>query len=689
MKKIIFLLFSCLFLSGTYAQEPEIIRDDFNDNSLGWNIIDDVNQKTFIENGFLKIWSKHNYAVYGYTSMPIDPDFDYSIETSISARGNNNKAFYGIRWGRGGLKYSSFFLNSKGEVHLTDYDGDKSNIKFKKVLKKIVHKERPNILSVEKKGNTINYYLNGKNIYSGIHQRYDGTIISYKAPEYQNVDVDYLIVTRQKKPINLVEKPVNGYKLENLGTKINSKYSERTPIITSDGNTIFIVRDIENEDKSDIWFAEKQEAGEWGQVRNIGKPLNSKGPNGVLSVTPDGNSLLLINKYNMDGSLKGGGISLSNRINGVWQIPVDQSLHNYVNKSAYFECCLSPDRLHLIVSIANDKSYGDRDLYVSELLEDGTWSEPRNMGKTINTYASDQTPFLAADNKTLYFSSEGHPGYGSSDIFVSRRLDDTWLNWSTPENLGPEINTIGWDAYFTLSAQGDYAYMVSSDPEISMGKEDIFRIKLEKSASIDPVVLVKGKVYNRKNKEIINAQIYYEDLNTGKEVGRANSTTEDGYKIALPKGAVYGYRAEAPGFISISENLDLNVLETYTEKVVNLYLVPIEKGQTVRLNNIFFDYNKSELKPESIPELTRLVEFLQQNTQIKIQIAGHTDNMGSDDYNNKLSGDRALAVKNYITQKGIEESRISTHGYGESKPVATNETEEGRQLNRRVEFVIE
>jgi outer membrane protein OmpA-like peptidoglycan-associated protein len=273
-------------------------------------------------------------------------------------------------------------------------------------------------------------------------------------------------------------------------------------------------------------------------------------------------------------------------------------------------------------------------------------------------------------------------------MYVCRRLDDSWTHWSEPQNLGPDINTPDWDAYYTVPASGDYGYFVSGKG--SYGGEDIFRVKLPDALKPSPVVLVSGKVLDKKTGKPLAAQIRYELLPGGKEVGVARSNPITGeYKITLPAGSNYGFRADAKGYIAVSENLDLTKQKKYIEIHKDLELAPIEAGQTIRLNNIFFEFSKSDLKSESFAELDRLVSMMQTSSAMEVQVSGHTDNVGSDAQNKLLSEARARAVKEYFVKKGIETKRLKTIGYGRTKPVATNDTEEGRQQNRRVEFTIE
>ena len=338
------------------------------------------------------------------------------------------------------------------------------------------------------------------------------------------------------------------------------------------------------------------------------------------------------------------------------------------------------------MSIERDDSYGEKDLYVSFRLPNGTYSKPFNMGTDLNTFFNEGTPFIAPDNKTLYFYSYGHPGYGSADIFVSKRLDNSWRKWSQPQNLGPTINSNDWDTYYSISAKGDYAYLVSS--KNSFGNEDVFEIKMSEKARPEPVVLLSGKVFDKKTKKPIGVKIIYEDLNKRAKVGSVQSNKQNGnYKIVLPYGRKYAIRANAIGYIAINEQVDLSKISEYKELKKNLYLVPIETGQTVNLKNVQFKRSKAEFTQSSYAELDRLVQLMKQYPRMEIELFGHTDTRGNPALLLNLSKKRVAAVKNYLIKHGIDAKRISGKGYGGSKPLGTG-TDEIEIKNRRVEFKI-
>jgi outer membrane protein OmpA-like peptidoglycan-associated protein len=270
---------------------------------------------------------------------------------------------------------------------------------------------------------------------------------------------------------------------------------------------------------------------------------------------------------------------------------------------------------------------------------------------------------------------------------MTKRIGDGWTQWSAPVNLGPEINSIGFDAYYVLPASGDYAYMVSSLN--GYGKTDIVRIKLPKELKPNPVVLVRGKTLDAKTKKPISADVLIGNLMTNVEVGEAISDPKTGdFQIVLPYGTNYGFHAAAPGHLSVSENLDLITVNAYTEIEKNLYLLPITVGQTIQLNNVFFEQAKSILKSESYPELDRLVEIMKENPTMEIELGGYTDNIGKEVPLIVLSQDRVGTVKKYMMGKGIPSKRITGKGYGPANPIAKNDTEEHRKMNRRVEFKV-
>jgi OOP family OmpA-OmpF porin len=366
-----------------------------------------------------------------------------------------------------------------------------------------------------------------------------------------------------------------------------------------------------------------------------------------------------------------------------WTAPDPIRLKEFRNTSPRIDLFLAPDGTHLVLSIVNAESVGGRDLYVSALGADGVWQKPRNLGVAVNSASDEISPFVAPDGQTIYFASD-RPGSRKFDIWMTRRLDESWQKWSAPVNMGPEINTDLDDMNLAVDAVGQYAFM-SIGP---LGKEDIYEFALPASLRPRPVAFVRGKVTDPGGAPL-PASILYEFLRDGQGAGQANSAPADGrYQIALPIGDDYAFRASASGYIAISDRLDLRAAKEASVVERDLVLVPIEVGQTIRLNNIFFDTAKAVLLPESRRELDRLVQLLQAMPSLTIEVRGHTDAVDATDTNQRLSEARAAAVVAYLAGAGIQPARLRSRGFGESQPVAGNDTEKGRQQNRRVEFMV-
>jgi len=363
--------------------------------------------------------------------------------------------------------------------------------------------------------------------------------------------------------------------------------------------------------------------------------------------------------------------------------------YNFNEKANYF---LANTKKSLLLSIEREDSRGGRDLYVSFQKKDSSWSEPLNLGSVINTANEESAPFLASDDKTLYFSSNGFSGFGGADIYMSKRLDDTWTNWSEPQNMGPDINSKLDDLFFNIPSTSDFAYYSRG---ITEDNADIYRVKMPIYKAPEAIVVVRGKLIDAKTGKPVGAKIIYERLPDGKEVGIVYSNPETGeYEIHLPGGQKYGVRAEAQGHISENQSLDLTgdtkdgIVEHRDMRLAPLEVAAVEANTTISLNNIFFDFAKSILKADSYPELNRIVDLMKEKPAMTVEISGHTDAIGPDAYNMTLSEMRAKSVSKYLVDKGVDANRITTTFFGETKPIGSNETKEGRRKNRRVEFKI-
>jgi outer membrane protein OmpA-like peptidoglycan-associated protein len=477
--------------------------------------------------------------------------------------------------------------------------------------------------------------------------------------------------------------------------------------------------------KQTIFKSIRQADGSWSAAVRQSAPLNNEiGSSGVVTALPDGNTLLIgvwkpgdpfgdfaktINP-NMDlmDALKAAApgskpalpplpvpdpahddqnkvIGFSRRNGIAWSegalLKIVGFAHQPNTRSDYF---LAPNGRALILSIVNSESLNrSRDLFVSLLQPDGRWSKPANL-PTLNSPQEEISPWLAPDNQTIYFSSSRTGGLGEQDIWMSRRLDESWRKWSPPQNLGADINTKRADMNLAVDATGRMAFMSLGE----RGKEDIYEFELPAAMRPSPVAFVRGTVTDPAGKPV-PAGILYEFLKNTQAAGQAGANPSDGkYQIALPIGEDYGFRASAGGYIAVSDRIDLRQARDQQVFERNLILIPIATGVPIRLNNIFFDTAKTELLPESRAELDRLATLLQERPAMRIEIRGHTDSVDDDATNLKLSEGRAASVVGYLTKAGIAAARLQSKGFGESQPVAANDTEKNRLFNRRVEFVI-
>ncbi|MES2387927.1 MAG: OmpA family protein [Bacteroidota bacterium] len=502
--------------------------------------------------------------------------------------------------------------------------------------------------------------------------------------------------------INLVKNRLFEAEPVKQSDALNSDYNELNPLVTADGKTMYFSRrnspqNVGGEkDHEDIWVAEMdKDTHKWKKARNFGAPFNNEDPNFVCSVTPDGAGLLLGNVYLPNGVMEAG-CSFSYATETGWSDPEKAVFINFRNLSEKVDYFLSNSGKIMIISAQKEKTMGGRDLYVSFLVGNFTWSEPQSMGSMINTAADEYAPYLASDNRTIYFASEGFPTYGLSDIFVAHRIGDSWNNWTTPENLGPKVNTAEEDAYFSITASGEAAYFSSARGGKNL---DIWRMSLPAKpagaepevAMVSPVVLLCGTVIDNGTGKPMEhpVRLVYENLANGEELGITRTKPKSGtFAVTMPAGINYGYFAVAPGYLSQSGSIDLSDLKTYREIEHDLVMIPDKVGAVLTINNIFFDLNKADLQKESFPELKRVAKYMELNPNVKIEVSGHTDNSGTDAINNKLSQERAQSVKDFLVSQKISADRLVAKGYGSTKPSASNKNEKGRAKNRRVECTI-
>lgn len=556
------------------------------------------------------------------------------------------------------------------------------------------HTNSLNPMVVPLKGRMLNIFMEPTSFkVAAVKLEFDGSAL----PDYFGLDA--VAISDSSYPI-IADIPTmqllaSGILIENLDKNVNSEYNELSPVLSPDGKTLYFSRTNHPgnvggvNDDEDIWFSQLDSDGKWELAKNMGTDFNTEGSNSlnaIQAITPDGKSaIMLLNNKPVDG--KESTVSISSNVSGTWSKPVPLKIANHYNKQSKANYFLTNNRLTLLMSVERDDSYGDRDLYVSFMNPDSTWTEPLNLGNVVNTAAMESTPFLDTDNRTLYFSSRGFSGYGGSDIYVTRRLDDTWTNWSDPENLGPTINSPLEDLFFNIPLSGEYAYYSRG---VSETNTDIFRVRLPILKTAEPWVTVSGKVAADKTFEPLAARLVYEKIPAGKESGIATSNPETGfYEIQFAAGERYKIRAEADGRKSETIEVDLRKVEpNRVIKDKNFVLKPAAGKSNAELRPIYFAVNKATLSADAIAELNKLLSILKERPSAEVEISGHSDNQGSDEQNLALSQKRVQAVYDYLAKHGISPQRMHTKHYGSKMPLDTNDTEKGRERNRRVEFKL-
>ena len=506
---------------------------------------------------------------------------------------------------------------------------------------------------------------------------------------------------RFDKIIALLRAPSQDLSVTNLGPGINGKGEEYHPVLAADGKTIFFARESAATKGEDIMIS-VFDGVQWSRAVEIGKPINTSTHEVPLGISADGNKLTIFGNYTE--SFGRGDIFYAEKEGECWSM-----VKHYpapINTTDYESDAMLPadGKTMMLVSerpgVVGDRQEkgpffhggygGNTDILVAVETSSGT--QVVNLGPIINTPYSEYSPFLHPDGKTLYFSSDGHAGLGGLDVFKSTRLSDTsWTEWSEPINLGKDVNGPHDDWGYQVATSGELAFFSTSSRIDSYGGNDIYSTKLPAEVKPNAVTAVSGRVLDPQGNPIAGAAIIWNDLTLNVEAGRSTSAPVSGeYFIALPAGHMYGFYADKEGYVGKSENLDLTDKAEYAEYHMDITLYPVERlvqdNVVIRLNNIFFDFDKSDLKEESIFELDRWVKFLGKYGNINVEFHGHADWIGTDEYNQKLSERRAGAVMQYLLDQGTPADRMTAIGFGESMPVASNETDEGRAQNRRVEI---
>ena len=691
MSKVFFILLSLFLASSlTYAQNIEFKSKNFKDNSDGLKSAQESLKKgeNFLKQAETAVTDKkENLSIYL---------FEQALENFLAANKFNPE--------------NSELNFNIGKCYLNSFEKSKSVAHFEKAIK----------LDEENVDADVYYLLGQAYRYTN---EYDKAIDSYK--KYQTtLSKKQLQNTKRALKTEIIdcqtakslyENPVRVF-VSNL-EEINSQYSDYCASITADEEFLIFnsrrpdatggKKDVDNRYFSDIYISYKKD-GKWGKPENMGKPLNTEGCDEAVALSPDGQSMYL---HKVD---KNSNIYISNLIGDVWTEPkiMPTTINTEFNET---DASFSHDGIKIYYI---SDQMGNKDIFFSGIMDRKTnqWGKGQRIGYGLNSPQDEGALYFHPDGKTIYFSSKGYNSMGGYDIFKTVQGKDGI--WSKPENLGYPINTPYDEKYFTISSDGKRAY-VTSDREGGKGEWDIYKIRFlgpEKPNMVDnedqllasiaqpirdikpepPVEIVttnltilKGRILDDFTKKPVKASIEIFDNVKNQLVSIFYSNELTGkFLVSLPSGKNYGIAVKAEGYLFHSENIDLPELSDYQLIDKDIYLKNIAIGSKVILKNIFFDSGQSKLRPESTSELTRLLELLNYAPSLVVEISGHTDNVGGEALNIKLSEDRAQAVVNYLVQKGISKTRLIAKGYGPKKPISSNDSAEGKQLNRRTEFEI-
>ncbi len=576
-------------------------------------------------------------------------------------------------------------------------------------------------------GQSVHYFLGQAN---HINMHWDNAIKEFqiyktllKPEDKTALDDVNKSISECRNGIELEKNPITVF-IDNLGPEVNSQYPDYGPVISADESVMMYTSRRNTTtgggvDQSDMQYFEdiyisNNTGGKWGTGKNMGKPVNTEDRHdATVALSADGQKMFI---YLDDGVRGSGNIFECDQKGTSWSKPnrLGDNINSKLHESS---ASITADGNTLYFVSDKEGGFGEHDIYKSTWdAKKQKWNVSENLGPTINTPLREHGVFIHPDGKTLYFSSEGQKTMGGLDIFKSV-WDEKKKKWSTPENLGFPINSPDDDIDFVLSANGKHAYYSAFRNE-GYGEKDIYMITFVTpknpilstednllasqtepisetviakviSIPVTQVSILKGIIFDAVTKNLLEADIELIDNQLNQIIATFKSNSASGkFLVSLPSGKNYGIAVKKDGYLFHSENFDIPATAGFQEYVKEIGLKNISVGTKIVLRNIFFDFDKASIRSESTPELERLIKLMTDIPTLKIEIGGHTDSKGADDYNMKLSASRSESVVNYLATHGIDKSRLSSKGYGETKPLGTNDSEEGRQMNRRTEFEV-
>lgn len=640
---LLFLLSIGLF---AHSQNIDLILDHYDDNRYDWPAYTNDKKGFIIEDGKYVVYSNQaNTRSAVYRNFLVDRHRPFRVEASIRLDKGKKGDRYGLMIGYFNWdNYAVFEITPNAKYNIYSVRNGKRNYLAKERDLRVPLNNSYNVLELNKLDGSYKFLLNRKVVASTSDFNFIGTGFGYILNDKQEIRADYFQIEAWK--LKGEVRPIVNGQLENMGNAINSAATEKGPVISADGRTLYFTLQQNRSNGSDAFCSKQDAFRNWTPRQPLPGGINNNSHNFLVSIAPDENHAFFGNVYHPDGSMSKG-LSEAYKVGGAWTRPTPVTIHGFRNDFNQVNYHVANNGRVLILAVENERSVGGLDLFVSFLQANLTWSVPRNMGRTINTFANEMTPYLSADDKTLYFSSYGHKGYGSADVFMSRRLDDSWTRWSEPVNLGKPINGPSWDAYFKVDARGEYGYMVST-MQGGFGNEDIYRLQLADEIRPQEVVLIRGKVFDSETGRELTARVMFEDLHANVILGEGWAAKGSGYAITLPKGYLYGFHADLDGYVPAFETIDLRDLSAYKEVEVNLYVTPIKNQLYFELNTVIFE--NGQLSITAYFELDLLAEKLKANVNLTIDL--------STIVRGKNAAREVKLVMDYLIRKGVRPSQL-------------------------------
>lgn len=610
---------------------------------------------------------------------------NYRVEAEILPEGSGLSYSWGIVWGcsRDRHSYFCFLVKADGQFCVQEVGPGNTTflVDWTRSRKVKSDGEEPMVMAVERKGRKLYVYVDEKEIADisapKLRGKYQGLLLEgagkVKMSRFSLLREEHQIIHATGRFYNATRRP--------LDSTINTlDQHETAPLLGPDRHTLYFSR---GEDSTlyaaTLMNSRVQGDSMWGEPQPV---FQQQLPGRVEAFSVDEKSLDLLL---MPGTASSG-LATSTVVDSVWQLPTREYIPAIGEQPGLITTFLNKEEDILLISANRNDSYGGQDLYVLFKKNDGSWSNPKNLGPDINTFEEEFAPWLSPDGKFLIFTSGGHPGYGGWDLYRSERLTQTWTRWSTPENLGPRINT-QMDEGWYHPWKDDRAYISVQDS--SRGDFDLYGLRLPVDPASQPVVRLRGRIINQKTGEPVAGNIILREIQGNDLPSTIEATgAQTGFNGYVPYQQAYQMIGMADGYFPLTDTLDLRAIDKYRDVEQDIYVAPVDVGDVIRLDKVYFQRAEAILLDQSFDELDRLVALMLAIPSLQIEIHGHTDDIGDPGELFILSESRAERVLWYLTEQGIEPSRMQAKGFGASLPVADNRNPETRPLNRRVEFVI-